>query len=125
MDATRGQAGRPATTRANALPEALPAGGERRLRGGELNRMAMSLGSRVGRTLFRRDELTYVARFGLTREETRAVVNRDWRGILDLGGSVACVVRIAAADARTTSRTDAGRPGIEHELFVKTVSGRR
>ncbi|MEX2455017.1 MAG: hypothetical protein WD470_09950 [Rhodospirillaceae bacterium] len=111
-----------ATTRPDGDPEAPRAGGGRRPRGGELDRLAVSLGSRVGRTLFRRDELTYAARFGLTRIETKALVNRDWRALLDLGGSAACIVRIAAADARTTS---AGRRGIEHELFVKTVSGRR
>src|SRR5690606_32037904 len=56
------------------------------IRGYRINKMAMSLGQAANREAFKADEEAYLDRFGLTEEEKKAVMSRDWHEMVRLGG---------------------------------------
>src|SRR5690606_3226158 len=71
---------------------------ERLLRGYRMNKMAMGLGDPANRAAFLADEAAYLDRFGLTDEEKTAVLNRDWREMIRLGGNLFFILKISAVD---------------------------
>ncbi len=71
--------------------------GEQSRRGYLLNRMAMSLTDAANRTSFVADEAGYMRGMGLHDDEIDRVSWRDWRGMLEHGGSIYLVIKIAGA----------------------------
>ncbi|MCR3721958.1 MULTISPECIES: protocatechuate 3,4-dioxygenase [Prauserella salsuginis group] len=67
-------------------------------RGHSMNKLFMSLIDEGLRTEFLADESAYCARFGLSEEQTTAVLQRDWQAMLDLGGSIFYVYKLAMLD---------------------------
>ena len=59
---------------------------KRSLRGYRINKMAMGLSDPANREAFRLNEEAYLDRFGLTPEEKTAVMSRNWREMVRLGG---------------------------------------
>lgn len=70
-------------------------------RGRPLNRMLQSLRTEDARTGFRADEAAYCERFALSADQTAAVLARDWQAMLDLGGSIFYVYKLAMMDGRS------------------------
>jgi protocatechuate 4,5-dioxygenase alpha chain len=70
-------------------------------RGYPMNKLFMSLRDATAREEFRADEAAYCARFGLSGEQTRAVLDRDWQAMLDLGGSIFYIYKLAMMDGRS------------------------
>jgi protocatechuate 4,5-dioxygenase alpha chain len=71
--------------------------GEQSRRGYLLNRMAMSLTDAANRTRFVADEAGYMRGMGLPDNEIDMVARRDWRGMLQHGGSIYLLIKIAGA----------------------------
>lgn len=71
--------------------------GEQSQRGYRLNRMAMSLTDADNRQRFVADEAGYMQRVGLNEAEATLVRRRDWKGMLDAGGSIYLIIKIAGA----------------------------
>jgi protocatechuate 4,5-dioxygenase alpha chain len=67
-------------------------------RGHAMNKLFMSLRDPQAREAFLADEAGYCARFGLSAEHTQAVLARDWQAMLDLGGSIFYVYKLAMMD---------------------------
>ena len=67
-------------------------------RGRNMNRLFMSLREEAAREGFLGDEAGYCRRFGLSEEHTRAVLDRDWQAMLDLGGSIFYIYKLALMD---------------------------
>ncbi|MBN9107450.1 MAG: protocatechuate 3,4-dioxygenase [Pseudonocardia sp.] len=67
-------------------------------RGLRMNKLFMSLRSEAARADFLADEPGYCARFGLTDDQTEAVLGRDWQAMLDLGGSIFYIYKLAMMD---------------------------
>lgn len=65
-------------------------------RGYRLNRFCLSLKSPENRARFLADEAGYVQAFGLTAEEAALVQARDWTGLLEAGGHLQAVLKLAA-----------------------------
>lgn len=65
-------------------------------RGARINTFALSLKKPANREAFLGDEEAYVARYGLTPEETALVKERNWTGLLDAGGHLQAVLKLAA-----------------------------
>ena len=97
--------------------------GARSHQGYRINKLAMSLTDPANRDAFRADERGYMAKFGLTEAEMDLVTRRDWTGLVDAGGSIYVLLKIAAtvgqnllqigAQMRGETLDDfmAGRPG--------------
>lgn len=71
--------------------------GEQSQRGYRLNRMAMSLTDAANRRRFVADEAAYLRDMGLTDAEAALVRQRDWKGMLESGGSIYLIIKIAGA----------------------------
>lgn len=70
-------------------------------RGHRMNKMFMSLRTASAREDFLRDERAYCDRFGLSEEQTSAILQRDWQAMLDLGGSIFYIYKLAMMDGRS------------------------
>ncbi len=75
--------------------------GERSRRGYRLNKLASSLTSPERRQAFLDDEQSYMDRFGLTDAEKALVAARDWDGIVENGGNIYVIIKIAATVGET------------------------
>ena len=59
-----------------------------RARGYHLNMFCMSLMKAENRAAFKADERAYLDNLPMTEEQNQAVLNRDWNGMLALGGNI-------------------------------------
>jgi protocatechuate 4,5-dioxygenase alpha subunit len=71
--------------------------GERSAAGYRLNRMARTLVSPAGRAAFQADEAGYMAGHGCSQAEIDLVRRRDWRGLMQAGGSIYMMLKIGVA----------------------------
>jgi protocatechuate 4,5-dioxygenase alpha subunit len=71
--------------------------GEQSQRGYRLNRMAMSLTDADSRRHFVADEDGYMRSMGLSAAEAEMVRRRDWKAMLESGGSIYLIIKIAGA----------------------------
>jgi protocatechuate 4,5-dioxygenase alpha chain len=70
--------------------------GELASKGLALNKMCFSLNSEANRAEFLRDEDAYCARFGLNAEQREAVRNRDVLALIEAGGNIYYLAKLAA-----------------------------
>lgn len=64
--------------------------------GARINALCLSLRSPAARERFLADEDASVRAFGLTDEEATLVKDRDWTGLLQAGGHLQAVLKLAA-----------------------------
>lgn len=69
---------------------------ERAYHGRALNRFCLSLRDPAARTAFLADETGYAAGHGLSDAETTLVAARDWTALLQAGGHLQAVLKLAA-----------------------------
>lgn len=66
-----------------------------------MNKMFMTLRRESARQDFLADEAAYCDRFGLSPEQKRAVLDRDWQAMLDLGSGIFYMYKLALMDGRS------------------------
>ena len=67
-------------------------------KGYHLNMFCMSLNAEANREAFRSSEEDYLDQFPMTAEQRQAVLDRDWLGMLQLGGNIYYTFKIAIFD---------------------------
>lgn len=110
---------------ADDLPETPLLDRARQLRGYRINKAMMGLGEPANRDAFRDDESAYLDRFGLDEEEKSAVVRRDWREMIRLGGNLFFILKISAVDPIRITEIGALQYGMEHEVFLRDRLGKK
>lgn len=70
-------------------------------RGATINRLCASFCSADNRAKFLMDEAAYCDVFGLDPERKRAICERDWIAMLDLGGSIFYTYKLAQLDQKS------------------------
>lgn len=95
------------------------------IRGYRLNKMAMALSLPENREFFRQDEEAYLDRFELDAETRAAVLNRDWREMIRLGGNLFYILKISAIDPIPLSHIGAAQVGMSPATFEKERLGRK
>ncbi|NEE00445.1 extradiol ring-cleavage dioxygenase [Phytoactinopolyspora halotolerans] len=98
---------------------------KRQLRGYRINKMAMGLGDPANREAFKADEAAYLDRFGLNAEEKDAVMRRDWREMIRLGGNLFFILKISAVDPIRITEIGAHQVGMDHETFLRERLGKK
>lgn len=93
-------------------------------RGYRLNRMAAGLSAPANRDAFKADEAAYLDRFGLDPEEKRAVMARDWREMVRLGGNLFFILKISAVDPVRITEIGAHQAGMDHDTFLRERLGK-
>ncbi|WP_203920190.1 hypothetical protein [Rugosimonospora africana] len=95
-------------------------------RGAAINRLCASFKDEHNRRDFLSDEEAYCGRFDLTDEQRRAILDRDWVGMLDLGASIFYTFKLAQVDKRSMQYLGGVFTGMTEEEFGSLmVSGGR
>ena len=95
--------------------------GERAIEGRQLNRFCMSLMSAVNRLRFKTDERSYLDEWPMSEEQKQAVMKRDFKALLELGGNIFFVLKIAAVDGRPTQSVAASFAGQSSEEYASMM----
>lgn len=90
-------------------------------RGHQLNRLCGSLKSADNRARFQTDEAAYCDAYRLTPEQREAVLNRDWTRMLELGGSIFYVFKLAVLDGRSMQELGGVFTGMSTEEFAAAM----
>jgi protocatechuate 4,5-dioxygenase, alpha chain len=101
--------------------------GQSSRRGLRMNKMFMSFRDEANRTRFLADEAAYCQEHGLTPEQQQAVIDRDWAAMIDLGGSIFYVYKLAMIDGRSMQYLGGVFTGMSEDDFVAAMraGGRR
>lgn len=91
-------------------------------RGYNMNKLFMSLIAQQARDEFAADEAAYCARFALSQDQTEAVVERDWQAMLDLGGSIFYIYKLAMIDGRSMQYLGGVFTGMTEREFVAAMN---
>lgn len=96
-------------------------------RGLAMNKLFMSLVSPEKRERFFADEAAYCREFALTPEQQRAVVERDWQAMIDLGASIFYIYKLAMLDGRSMQYLGGVFTGMTEAEFLAAMreGGRR
>jgi protocatechuate 4,5-dioxygenase alpha chain len=119
VNAFRNQYSRVMTTPAfDDIPGTYVFTGDRAMLGRHLNRFCMSLMNPANRARFKSDERAYVDGWPMSEAQKRAVLARDFAALLELGGNIFFVLKIAAVDGRTTQSVAASLAGQSPQEFA-------
>jgi protocatechuate 4,5-dioxygenase alpha chain len=91
--------------------------GRQAMKGYALNRMCYSFNSEANRKTFLRDEEAYMDRYGLTAEQRAAVRARDVLDLIDAGGNIYYLAKLAGIFGLTVQDLGAQQTGMEVESF--------
>ena len=97
-------------------------------RGYHLNMFCMSLNRADNRAAFRADEAAWLDKFPMTEAQRKAVLERDWLGLLRLGGNIYYTFKLAASDGMTMQQIGAlmsGSDMSEEEFKQMMLDGGR
>ena len=92
--------------------------GERAIEGRHLNRFCMSLMSAANRLRFKADERRYLDEWQMSEAQKQAVMKRDFKALLEQGGNIFFVLKIAAVDGRPTQSVAASFAGQSTEAYA-------
>lgn len=95
--------------------------GERNRKGYHLNMFCMSLNKAENREQFAADPEGYLMTFPMTEEQRQAVRERDWNGMLRLGGNIYYTFKIAIFDGLTMQDVGAAMSGVSVEAFKQML----
>jgi hypothetical protein len=86
--------------------------------------MALSLTDPANRAAFVADEASYMRGMGLTDAAIDLVRRRDWKGIIDAGGNIYLIIKIAGALGIGLYEVGAHTAGMTLEQFMAQRKGR-
>ena len=95
--------------------------GRRSRQGLALNLMSAALNDAAERESFRADEEAFMERFRMTEDQKDAVRRRDWPRMIELGGNIYFVVKIAVADGRNVPEVVASMSGQSVEEYIQMM----
>ena len=89
-------------------------------RGRRLNKLCAALCSPQERDAFKRDEETFMSRFGLTEAEKELIRKRDFQGLIDAGMNIYSMLKIGSATGNGLYRMGAQMRGESYDEFLAT-----
>lgn len=90
-------------------------------RGYPLNKLCASLVSVDNRASFLDDEAAYCDRFSVSPEQRAAILTRDWVAMLDLGGSIFYIFKLAQVDKKSMQYLGGVFTGMSTEEFTAAL----
>jgi len=99
---------------------------DRSREGYQLNQFCISLRLQVNRDAFNADEDGYLDNYPMTAEQRRAVLDRDWNRLLELGGNIYYTSKLAANDGINFQQLAGLMTGMGNEAYrARMVAGGR
>jgi protocatechuate 4,5-dioxygenase, alpha chain len=86
-----------------------------------LNMFCMSLNRPENRQRFKENAAAYLDRFALTSEQRRTVLERDWLGMLRVGGNIYYTIKIAFCDGLTFQDVAGMMSGVPKETYAQMM----
>jgi protocatechuate 4,5-dioxygenase alpha chain len=100
------------------VPGTLLFDAERSRQGYHLNMFCMSLMKPENRDAFRADEEGYKKQFPMTPEQSKAVTDRDWNKMLELGGNIYFTSKLGAFDSLSFQQLAAKMTGMTQPEYA-------
>jgi protocatechuate 4,5-dioxygenase alpha chain len=91
--------------------------GEQCRKGYLLNKFCMTLNRAENRAQFKNNEAQYIDQFSLSAAEKSALKARDYNRLLDLGGNIYCLGKIAAVDGESFQKLGARMSDVSEQEF--------
>lgn len=91
---------------------------EQSRKGYHLNMFCMSLMKAEGREAFKADERAYLDRYPMTEAQKQSVLDRDWNGMIALGGNIYFTSKIAATDGLSFQQIAAMMSGVSQADYA-------
>jgi protocatechuate 4,5-dioxygenase alpha chain len=89
--------------------------------GFHLNQFCMSLMKADNRAAFKADERAYLDRWKMTEAQKQAVLDRDWNGMIALGGNIYFTAKIAATDGLSFRQIAAEMSGVSEDVYAQMM----
>jgi protocatechuate 4,5-dioxygenase alpha chain len=90
-------------------------------RGYHLNMFCMSLMKPENREAFKADERAALDKWPMTEEQKKAILDRDWNGMLAQGGNIYFTAKIAATDGLSFQQIAAMMSGVSQPEYAKMM----
>ena len=91
---------------------------ERSREGYGINMFCMSLMKDDNRRAFKADEAAYLKKFGLTADQTDAILKRDYNRMLQLGGNIYFTAKLGATDGHSFQHLAAVMTGASQQDYA-------
>lgn len=89
--------------------------------GFHLNQFCMSLMTAENRAAFKAGERAYLDRWAMSEAQKQAVLDRDWNGMIALGGNIYFTAKIAATDGLSFRQIAAAMSGVSEEAYARMM----
>jgi protocatechuate 4,5-dioxygenase alpha chain len=86
-----------------------------------LNMFCMSLNKVENRRSFKENPSAYLDRFALNSEQRRTVLERDWLGMLKVGGNIYYTIKIAFCDGLTFQDVAGMMSGVSKDAYARMM----
>ena len=83
-----------------------------------LHKFCMSLMQSANREEFKSDERAYLDRFAMTEDQKQAVLARDFNKLIELGGNMYFLVKIASTDGWSAQKAVGSMTGMSPEEYA-------
>jgi len=94
---------------------------EQSRKGFHLNQFCMSLMTPANRAAFKADERAYLDGWPMSEAQKQAVLDRDWNGMIALGGNIYFTSKIAATDGLSFRQIAAIMSGVSEETYAQMM----
>jgi protocatechuate 4,5-dioxygenase, alpha chain len=118
MENSEQNSGNPVLETFEDIPGTYFFNGRRSRAGYALNMFCMSLLKDDNRTAFRANEDAYLNSFPVTIEQRHAIRNREWITMLELGGNIYYMFKLAACDGMTFQQLAALQTGVAEQQYL-------
>ena len=109
-----------ATYRGAPIPGTTVFTGSRSQQGYRINKLAMSLTEPANRAAFKADERGYMNKYGLTEAEAGLIERRDWAALIEAGGNIYLLLKIAGTVGQNLLQMGAQMRGETLDAFMRT-----
>ena len=89
--------------------------------GFNLNQFCMSLMKEENRKAFKANEAEYLKQWNLTDAKFKAVINRDWTGMMQEGGNIYFLAKLFSTDGHSFQHVAAIMTGSTQEEYAKMM----
>ena len=103
------------------LPGTIVFDADRAREGYHLNMFCMSMMKPENRTAFKANERAYLDQWPMTEEQKQVILNRDWNGMLRLGGNIYFTAKLAATDGLSFQQIAAMMSGSTQEEYAQMM----
>lgn len=94
---------------------------EQSRKGYHLNMFCMSLMKADNRAAFKADERRYLDSYPMTEAQKQSVLDRDWNGMIALGGNIYFTSKIAATDGLSFQQIAAKMSGVSQAEYAQMM----